>query len=219
MKTGEELAWHYRAGRRLRLPQPHRHVRPGDAGGHGLRHAGRRLSGDRAASTSCSAGVTGVLDDDLRAAALAALDLPRERRPRARGRVVLGTRDPAVRRPSAPVRWLNSASPKARTRASAGCAACGMRLVLAVRVALRDPARERLPAGGRAGRRALAAGVRAARRRHRPCAADRRRASRCWWSNSSTPASKRRSTASGSTRTGWPSARRTWAARPCWSRS
>ena len=32
-------------GRRLRLPEPHRHVRPGHDRGHGLRHAGCRLRG------------------------------------------------------------------------------------------------------------------------------------------------------------------------------
>ena len=36
-------------GRRcVRIPQPHRHVRPGIAGGHGLRSAGCRVPGDRA---------------------------------------------------------------------------------------------------------------------------------------------------------------------------
>ena len=35
-------------GRRVRLSQPHRHVRAGDDRGAGLRHAGRGLSGDRA---------------------------------------------------------------------------------------------------------------------------------------------------------------------------
>ena len=41
-----------RRRRRVGVPLAHRHLRAGDPGGDGLRHAGRRLSGDRACSTS-----------------------------------------------------------------------------------------------------------------------------------------------------------------------
>ena len=44
-----------RLRRRLRLPLAHRHLRPGDPGGHGGRHAGGGLSGARARSTSSRA--------------------------------------------------------------------------------------------------------------------------------------------------------------------
>ena len=45
-----------RRGRLLRLPQPHRHVRPGHGRGAGLRRAGRRLSGARPARRRDRAG-------------------------------------------------------------------------------------------------------------------------------------------------------------------
>ena len=45
----DELAGVYGAADAVRLPQPQRNLRPGDARGHGLRHAGGRLSGGRAA--------------------------------------------------------------------------------------------------------------------------------------------------------------------------
>ena len=44
--------------RRLRVPEPHRHVRPGPARGDGVRPAGRRLSGDRPLDVVVN-GVTG----------------------------------------------------------------------------------------------------------------------------------------------------------------
>ena len=48
---GDALAAAYAGGRRVRLSQPHRHVRAGDDRGAGLRHAGRRLTRCRARST------------------------------------------------------------------------------------------------------------------------------------------------------------------------
>ena len=47
-KFGEELAAHRRRCRRVRVSEPHRHVRPGAARSDGVRRAGRCLSGDRA---------------------------------------------------------------------------------------------------------------------------------------------------------------------------
>ena len=47
-RYGEALARAYAGGGRVRVPQPDRHVRPGDPGGAGLRHAGGGVSGDRA---------------------------------------------------------------------------------------------------------------------------------------------------------------------------
>ena len=46
-RYGEALARAYAGRRRVRVPEPDRHVRPGDPGGAGLRHAGRGLPGHR----------------------------------------------------------------------------------------------------------------------------------------------------------------------------
>ena len=54
-KFGEELSRLLRRRRRLRLPLAHRHLRPGAAGGDGVRHAGGGLLGARARSTSSPA--------------------------------------------------------------------------------------------------------------------------------------------------------------------
>ncbi len=62
--------------RRVRIPEPHRHFRARDARGNGLRHAGRRVSVTGPIDV-VTPGVDGVLHDDLRAAALAALTLDR----------------------------------------------------------------------------------------------------------------------------------------------
>ena len=70
---------HYAGGRRLRLPEPHRHVRPGDAGGAGLRHAGRGLSGHRARSTSSATQASASSNEDLAAAARSAIAISPER--------------------------------------------------------------------------------------------------------------------------------------------
>ena len=67
------------AGGRFRLPEPHRHLRARAARGDGVRHAGRGLSGARPIDV-VDAGPSGVLDKDLRAAALAALELDRASR-------------------------------------------------------------------------------------------------------------------------------------------
>ena len=60
---GEALASAYARRRRLRLSEPHRHVRPGDDRGARQRHAGRRLSGagaDRRARPTRSARWTRI---------------------------------------------------------------------------------------------------------------------------------------------------------------
>ncbi len=71
-----------RRRRRLRLPIAHRHLRHGDPGGHGLRHAGRRLPGARTRSTSSPTPASGrlaeTLTDGLREACLGCLDLDRD---------------------------------------------------------------------------------------------------------------------------------------------
>ena len=46
-RYGEELGSRLRRRRRVRVPKPDRHVRPGDPGVAGLRHAGRGVPGDR----------------------------------------------------------------------------------------------------------------------------------------------------------------------------
>ena len=71
---GEALAGNLCRRRRLRVSEPHRHVRPGAARGAGERRAGRRLSGGGAARRHRRAPV-GVLDEDLRRACLEALGI------------------------------------------------------------------------------------------------------------------------------------------------
>ena len=72
--------------RRLRLSQPHRHLRPGDAGGPGLRPDRWRPIRWRAPATwwgrTCRAAAdVAVLDEDLRTACLGALALARQPAP------------------------------------------------------------------------------------------------------------------------------------------
>ena len=63
------------------FPEPERNLRPGDARSDGLRHAGGSLPGGRAARCASAARDGGVLDDDLRDAALEALEPAARRRP------------------------------------------------------------------------------------------------------------------------------------------
>ena len=76
VKTATELANSLRQLRRVRISEPHRHFRHGLAGGDGLRRARRRLS-DAGALDVVGASGAGVLDEDLRAAALKALTIDR----------------------------------------------------------------------------------------------------------------------------------------------
>ncbi len=87
-----------RLGRRVRLPQPHRHVRHGAAGSDGVGLAGRGAARVRAAGRGDANGVTGVLSHDLRAAALAALVARSRARARQGGGVQLGECGAAVPR-------------------------------------------------------------------------------------------------------------------------
>ena len=63
-----------RRGRLLRLPQPHRHVRPGHGRGAGLGRAGRGLSRARPARRRDRARTSARIDEDLRTACLAAIN-------------------------------------------------------------------------------------------------------------------------------------------------
>ena len=64
-------------GRRLRVPEPHRHLRPGAAGSlaSGLPVAAFPVAGPR---DVIGTAPVGVLSEDLRAACLAALEIPRQ---------------------------------------------------------------------------------------------------------------------------------------------
>lgn len=65
-------------GGRVRLPEPHRHIRPGNPGGAGLRHprAAFPVTGPKDVLTN-AAGHIGAVNSDLRAAALDALTADR----------------------------------------------------------------------------------------------------------------------------------------------
>ena len=73
-RYGEALARAYAGGDVFVFPVADRHVRPGDPGGPGLRHAGRGLPGDRTQGRSGGCGgKIGAVNADLRVAALEAL--------------------------------------------------------------------------------------------------------------------------------------------------
>ena len=81
---GEELAARLCLGRRVRVSEPHRHVRPGAARGAGERRAGGGLSGAAARRTCSPIRSAGVLDWDLKAACAQGADA---RPPARRGRM------------------------------------------------------------------------------------------------------------------------------------
>ena len=68
-----------RLRRRVRVPEPHRHLRPGAARGHGLRRLPVAAFPVTGPIDVVKPGETGVLSEDLRQAALAALTLDRAR--------------------------------------------------------------------------------------------------------------------------------------------
>ena len=70
---GGPNASHISASRRLCVPEPHRHVRPRAARGHGLWRPRRPRIPSLGPSTWCSMVSPACLSEDLRAAALAAL--------------------------------------------------------------------------------------------------------------------------------------------------
>ena len=78
-KFGERARRDFRQRRRVRVSLAHRHVRRGADRGAGERPAGRGLSRDRPARRDRRFSGAGALDEDLRRACLAALDIPRER--------------------------------------------------------------------------------------------------------------------------------------------
>ena len=86
----------------VRLPEPDRHVRPGDDRGAGLRHAGRGLSGRRPDRRAATTGV-GAMDDDLDVAIASALGCDRAACA-AYGRLQLGGKRPPVPRRARPAR-------------------------------------------------------------------------------------------------------------------